>query len=233
MPRSGTSLVEQILACHPAVFGAGELSRLSEIACPAAIASWNQGRAYPQCFDVMSPGIANELAANYLSLIEKMSRSARYVTDKQPQNFAYLGHAELLFPGCRVIHCLRDARDTCLSNYLTEFRIGQEFSHDLSHVAGYYRDYVQLMAHWKKALSLPMLDVRYEDLVADQEGQTHRILQFLNLPWDARCLSFHKSDRPVSTASREQVRKPMYSSSIGRWKNYQAHIPELLSLVTP
>ena len=233
MPRSGTSLVEQVLASHPAVFGAGELSRLSEITCPAAVAPWGQGRAYPYCFDVMSIRIADQLAANYLSLIEKMSTTARYVTDKQPQNFVYLGHAELLFPGCKVIHCIRDARDTCLSNYLTEFQFGQEFSHDLSHIASYYRDYVNLMGHWKQVLSLPILDVRYEDVVADLEGETRRMLQFLDLPWVPECLSFHKSDRAVSTASREQVRTPIYSSSIGRWKNYQAHIPELLSLVTP
>jgi tetratricopeptide (TPR) repeat protein len=233
MPRSGTSLVEQILACHQAIFGAGELSRLSEITCPAAIAPWSQGRPYPYCFDVMSSGIADQLAANYLSLIEKINGSARYVTDKQPQNFTYLGHAELLFPGCKVIHCIRDARDTCLSNYLTDFMIGLKFSHDLSHIAAYYRDYVRMMDHWKRVSSLPILDVRYEDLVANQAGETRRILQFLDLPWDPACLFFYKNNRPVSTASRAQVRTPIYSSSIGRWKNYQVHIPELLSLMSP
>ena len=233
MPRSGTSLVEQILASHPAVFGAGELSRLSEIIQPGAVEAWADGRPYPHYLDNLSVPAANQMANEYLKTINAMNNSATLVTDKMPQNFIHLGVAQILFPQCKVIHCMRDPRDTGLSCFMTSFLAGQEFANDLSHIAQYYRDYERLMAHWKTVLDLPMLDVRYEDVVADQEGQSRRMLEFLGLPWDANCMKFHQTHRAVPTASREQVRKPIYNSSIGRWKRYEKHIPELLSLADP
>jgi tetratricopeptide (TPR) repeat protein len=231
MPRSGTSLVEQILASHPAVHGAGELSRLSEIIQPSAVAGWSEGKFYPFFLDNLSVRRANQMADEYLKTINAINTSATYVTDKMPQNFVHLGTVQLLFPQCKVIHCLRDPRDTCLSCYMTTFLSGQEFSHDLSHLAQYYRDYERLMAHWKATLDLPILDVSYEDLVTDQQGQSRRMLEFLGLPWHDSCLNFHQTNRPVATASRDQVRSPIYNSSIGRWKHYEKHIPELLSLI--
>jgi tetratricopeptide (TPR) repeat protein len=223
MPRSGTSLVEQILASHPAVFGGGELSTLSECAESAATARWSERKTFPECFDLMSLSHANELAARYLSRIDSFNTAAAHVTDKMPMNYLFLGAAELLLPGCRVINCMRDPRDTCLSCYFIDFAARGNSGFDLPGLARLHSDYRRLMDHWKKVLTLPILDVQYEDLVADQQGQTRRMLEFLNLPWDDRCLSFHQTRRPVATASREQVRQPIYASSVGRWKNYEKH----------
>lgn len=230
MPRSGTSLVEQILASHPDVFGAGELNYLSESNYSSSLRDWSHGEPFPTCWKHLSIDRANELAARYLGRIAAINGAATYVTDKMPTNFLFLGHAQLLLPDCRVIHCVRDPRDTCLSCYFTNFAYGNSFSCNLSHLSGYYRDYLRLMNHWKRTLTLPIQDVRYEDVIADQEGQTRRMLAFLGLPWNARCMEQHQNKRHVSTASRDQVRRPIYSTSVGRWKRYEKHIPQLLEL---
>lgn len=230
MPRSGTSLVEQILASHPAVFGGGELSKLVDIALSALNAPWSQGLPFPVCSDHLSLKTVDDLAADYLSTIQSLNARATYVTDKMPKNFLLLGMVELLLPDIHVIHCMRDARDTCLSCYFTDFGTRHDFTFNLGDLASVYRDYRRVMAHWKNVLTLPILDVRYEDLVADQEGQTRRMLNFLALPWDDRCLAFHQNKRMVATASRDQVRRPLYASSVGRWKHYEKHIGELLAL---
>ncbi|HWE98088.1 MAG TPA: sulfotransferase [Tepidisphaeraceae bacterium] len=230
MPRSGTSLVEQILASHPDVFGAGELREMSLVGMSLSKAPWSQDGNGGHRLDTLSVKRANALAAEYLSVIHSLNSTARYVTDKMPLNNELLGLVELLLPDCHVIHCIRDPRDTCLSCYFTDFAEGNDFCFDLGHLANYYRNYRALMAHWKKDLAIPILDVRYEDVVADKEGQTRRMLEFLDLPWDERCLDFHKNKRLVATASRDQVRKPIYNSSVGRWKHYEKHIPELVAL---
>lgn len=230
MPRSGTTLVEQILASHPSVHGAGELMHLYNATLAAGRAVWSKGEPFPHTWNHLSVNRANELAATYLSEIARINSTAVYVTDKMPTNYLVLGAAQLLLPQCKIIHCQRDPRDTCVSCFFTDFAIGNEFSLNLSHMASYYRDYQRLMAHWKSVLDLPILDVRYEDVVADQESQTRRMLQFLDLPWNDQCLKPHKNNRFVATASRDQVRQPMYSTSVGRWKNYERHIPELLAL---
>lgn len=234
MPRSGTSLVEQILASHPEVFGAGELSALSAIGAGAAKADWARGEPYPQFLDMLSSRRANELAAGYLSVLESMNASARYVTDKMPTNFLRLALVELLFPDCRVIHCVRNPLDTCLSCYTSNFANGNEFGFDLSHLGSYYRDYQRLMEHWRQVLSLPMLEVRYEDVVLDTEQQVRRMLAFLELPWDGRCMRFYENRRSVLTSSKDQVNRPIYVSSIGRWKYYEPKLGALIeSLSTP
>lgn len=230
MPRSGTSLVEQILATHPAVFGGGELTKLVDIVLAAPKLPWSHGKTFPECSDHMSLQHANELAAEYLSTIQSLNASATYVTDKMPMNYLLLGLVASLLPDIRVIHCVRDARDTCLSCYFTDFGTRHDFSFNLDDLASVYRDYRRVMAHWKQVLDIPVLDVRYEDLVADQGGQTRRMLSFLELPWNEQCLSFHQNQRIVATASRDQVRKPIYASSVGRWKHYEKHIPELMGL---
>jgi Flp pilus assembly protein TadD len=234
MPRSGTSLVEQILASHPDVYGAGELSTLGIVAHDVAQADWAGGEAYPQCLDMLSSRRANQLANQYLSVIEPMNATARYVTDKMPTNFMHLALAELLFPDCRVIHCVRNPLDTCLSCYMSNFANGNEFSFDLSHLGPYYRDYRRLMDHWKGVLSVPMIDVRYEEMVLDTEEQIRRVLEFLELPWDGGCLKFHENRRAVQTSSKDQVTRPIYTSSVARWKLYERHVGELIaSLSTP
>jgi Flp pilus assembly protein TadD len=234
MPRSGSSLLEQILASHPDVFGAGELPAMSLIARDTSAAGWALGELYPQSLDMLSTRRADELAARYLSVIEPMNLDARYVTDKMPSNFTYLGLIELLFPDSRVIHCVRNPLDTCLSCYTSNFANGNEFSFDLAHLGPYYREYSRMMDHWRQVLTLPMLEVRYEDVVLDTEGQVRRMLEFLELPWDEGCLKFYENRRPVQTSSRDQVTRPIYVSSIGRWKFYERHLGELIvSLSTP
>jgi tetratricopeptide (TPR) repeat protein len=230
MPRSGTSLVEQILACHPQVYGAGELSKFSEVVCASSGAAWSQGTMFPDCYDFLSMIRADELAKTYLDKIESLNSTATYVTDKMPDNYLYLGTVQMLLPESKVIHCIRDPRDTCLSCYMTDFGSQNAFSFDLNHLASYYRDYQRLMEHWKLVLDLRILEVRYEDVIADQAGQTRRMLEFLELPWDDRCMKFHESKRMVATSSRDQVRRPIYSSSVGRWKHYEKHLGPLLPL---
>jgi len=225
MPRSGTSLVEQVLSCHPQIFAAGELDEL-----PGLSERLQAGGApYLQAVQALSLDRANDLAKQYLSLIDSRNAAATHVTDKMPLNFLLLDLVELLFPNSRVIHCTRHALDTCLSCYLTDFAAGNEFAGVLRHLGTFFRQYQRLMSHWKSVLRVPILDVPYEDMVADLEGQTRKILQFLDLPWEGACLEFHQNQRPVTTASREQVRLPVYSSSVGRWKHYQKHLDDLIA----
>ncbi len=134
----------------------------------------------------------------------------------------------MLLPDCRVIHCTRSPLDTCLSCYLTDFTAGQDYTHDLEDLGGMFRDYRRLMAHWKQVLTIPIHEVRYEDLVLDPRGQSRRLTDFLHLSWDERCLKFYENRRRVDSASKEQVRRPIYLSSIGRWKNYQKHLTPLI-----
>ena len=224
MPRSGTSLIEQVLACHPQVFAAGELEDLHRIALRLPEA----GIGYPRSLENFTPEIVNQIAGQYLSRIGLLNRAATFVTDKMPLNFLYLDLVELLFPGSRVIHCMRDPLDTCVSCYLTQFAAGHEFAGDLRHLGTFYRQYQRLMGHWKATLSVPILDVQYEAVVADIEAEARRIVEFLGLPWDPRCLDFHRNARAITTASRAQVRQPIYASSIGRWRQYERHLAPLI-----
>jgi tetratricopeptide (TPR) repeat protein len=226
MPRSGTSLVEQILASHPSVYGAGELEDLLSI---ASRVGGPEGQRYPETVGKLTPAILDPLAEVYLGRISSLDPHARYVTDKMPLNFLELGLIELLFPGARVIHCVRDPLDTCVSCYMNDIAAGVTFARDQRTLAGYFRQYERLMGHWKRVLRLSLLEVRYEDVVNDLEGQARRLLTFMDLDWDDRCLRFHENTRGVATASREQVRRPLYASSVGRWRHYERHLGELIA----
>ena len=227
MPRSGTSLVEQILASHPQVYGAGELPKLMEIADSVPQRDWARGTPYPAWLDLMDVGRANELANAYLSFLSSLNSTARYVTDKMPGNWNVVGLIAALFPGGHVIHCTRDPRDTCLSCFMTDFATGQNFTHALDDLGAYYCDHLRLMNHFKFALHCPIIEVNYESLVGDLRGQTRSLLQSLELPWDEQCLRFHENPRNVTTGSQDQVDRPIYASSTGRWKNYEKHLDEL------
>ena len=231
MPRSGTSLVEQILASHPEVYGAGELRTLSGIVSTMPRAKWTRDTMYPESLDMASVADMDSLAGAYLSVITSLNGTATYVTDKNPMNFLDLGLIAVLFPGCHVIHCTRDPLDTCLSCYMTLFGAGaglDSFAQDLPSLAAFYRDYERQMRHWKTITSLSMLEVNYEEVVKNIEGQTRGLLDFLDLPWAERCLWFYENKRRVSTPSGEQVRRPVYTSSIGRWRRYEKHLSELV-----
>ncbi|HZL35147.1 MAG TPA: sulfotransferase [Tepidisphaeraceae bacterium] len=231
MPRSGTSLIEQVLASHPAVHGAGELFHLNHLANRAAIflstLTPPGTQDFPASLERLTLNKADELAASYLQPVLALNPSAARIVDKMPLNLHVLGLAALLLPQARVIFCRRDPMDTCLSCYLTEFAFGHEYSYDLANTGRYHQLCDRLIAHWQANLDLPMLDVRYEDMVADSETQSRRLIEFIGLPWDDRCLRFHETARPVATASAQQVRRPIYSSSVGRWKNYEKHLAPL------
>ncbi len=225
MPRSGTTLVEQVLSQHPQVFGAGELPDVARLAetLPSHLGA---PEAYPGCLARLDGQSAQGLAERHLQRLARLGGAALRVSDKMPTNFLHLGLIATLFPGARVLHCRRDALDTCLSGYLQYFR-GMNFTYDLADLGEYYRQYERLMAHWRAVLPLPLLDVSYEEMVASQEEVSRRIVAFCGLGWDERCLAFHESPRPVHTMSMLQVRRPIYASSVGRWKRYEKHLRPL------
>ena len=146
-----------------------------------------------------------------------------------PANFKHLGLIAQLFPGARIIHCVRDPLDTCLSCYFQHFSPSISYADDFGHLGAYYRQYQRLMQHWKEVLDIPMLQVDYETLIADQEGASRAIIEFCGLPWDDRCLRFYDTQRVVATASYDQVRRPLYTHSVNRWKNYERYIDPLKS----
>jgi tetratricopeptide (TPR) repeat protein len=229
MPRSGTTLVEQILASHPAAHGAGELADFNVLVDRMA---GSRGNAF--CYPEDSPALTTDqlraLGQAYVEGLRRRAPGAERVTDKMPGNFLFLGLIHLALPGARIIHVLRDPRDTCLSCYSKLFTAEQNFSYDLGELGRYYRKYVELMAHWRDVLPEGrMLEIRYEDVIADLEGSARRIVDYCGLDWDPRCIAFHKSQRPVRTASAAQVRRPIYQTSLGRWRAYEPHLAPLLA----
>jgi len=227
MPRSGTTLVEQILSSHPCIHGGGELTWIWQITEVLAQRCEREGHPLPGGFANLQVADMDGLARQYLSAITALSPQSIRITDKYPANFFHLGFISLLFPEARIIHCTRDPLDTCLSCYMSDFASGNLFSFDLSHLGSFYRQYSRMMDHWKSVLHVPILEVRYEEVVNDLEGQARRLLQFLQVDWDDRCLRFHENSRFVSTLSNQQVRQPIYKSSVGRWRQYQHHLGPL------
>jgi tetratricopeptide (TPR) repeat protein len=223
MPRSGTSLAEQILASHPAVFGAGELPFWTGRNWPA---STGDGLDADSCALPLA-----DWAADYLRRLEAMAPEALRIVDKMPANFLCLGLIHAALPKARFIHMLRDPIDTCLSVYFQHFRTGHTYADDLEDLAHYYREYLRVMRHWRSAIPPEeILDVPYEALVDDQEAWSRKMLQFVGLPWDERCLDFHRTRRGVMTASKWQVRQKMNRGSVGRWRNYEKFLGPLAGL---
>jgi tetratricopeptide (TPR) repeat protein len=229
MPRSGTTLVEQILASHPEVHGAGELDHVSQIA--RAVLS---GNALPAKFSelgtLLSPDVLETQAQEYLRKLPPSASGMERVVDKMPGNFVHAGLIRLMFPNARIIHTVRNPLDTCVSCYCTLFEKGQFFSYELGELGRYYRGYFELMAHWRRVMPVDsILDVSYEALVADPEGQSRRLIEHCGLAWDDRCLEFHTTKRPVRTASLGQVRRPLYATSVGRWRRFDGLLKPLES----
>ncbi len=236
MPRSGTSLVEQVLASHPAVFGAGELPYIARIAeaLGAGGARTTSGDAvYPECLPDLPEPVLAGFAASYRKESQALAAGAAVVTDKAPLNFRHLGLIALLFPEARIVHCRRDPLDTCLSCFFQNFARGQAYSFDLAELGRFYQDYRKMMAAWAEVLPIEILDLDYEDLVADLEGVGRRLLAFCGLDWHPDCGRFFETRRPVLTASRVQVRRPLYSSSIGKWRRYERHLDPLIEALGP
>jgi tetratricopeptide (TPR) repeat protein len=232
MPRSGTTLVEQILASHPKVHGAGELKTMNEVVLTVRGPDGNT-IPYPEFVPSLDPAALKAIGARYLAMVRELAprgeQASERVTDKMPSNYYFVGLIHLALPNARIIHTMRDPVDTCISCFSKLFTAEQNHTYDLGELGRYYRRYERLMAHWRRVLPKGrMLDVRYEDVVADLDGQARRIIDYCGLPWDDRCLSFHQTDRPVRTASATQVRQPIYSSAVGRWKVYEEHLGPLL-----
>ena len=226
MLRSGTTLAEQILASHPAIFGAGELTFFG--AQTAAV--FANAAAAGSALD-FSEAELQRLAAGYLDLLQRLSSGAARVIDKFPTNFFLLGMIRAVLPRARIIHMQRDPRDTGLSIYFQQFEAANTYANDLDDLAHYYGEYRRLMRHWSNTLPTDaVLHVPYERLVADPEAWSRRMVDFVGLPWDARCLDFHRTERTVVTASRWQVRQGMSTSSVGRWRSYEQHLGPLAAL---
>jgi len=228
MPRSGTSLVEQILAAHPAVHAAGELPDIAAISRTLG-AHVEGGGAYPELVRRLAPQVVRGFGEAYARQVGGRAPQARYITDKMPLNFRHLGLITALLPEARIIHCRRNAADTCLSCYFQNFRENHEYSFDLETLGDFYAGYHGLMAHWDAVLPRPPLVVDYEAVVSDLPREARRLIELLGLPWDERCLRFNEVQRPVTTASRWQVRQPIYTRSRARWRRYEPQLEPLLA----
>jgi tetratricopeptide (TPR) repeat protein len=229
MPRSGTTLVEQILASHPQVFGAGELMEFITAVDRLGEAN-GAGAAYPDCVPGLSADQLLALGGHYLAGIRAKSPTAARITDKMPSNFFNVGLIHLALPKARIIHLRRDPVDTCLSCFSRLFPRSLPYSYDLGELGRYYRAYERLMAHWRRVLPADaMLDVQYEALVDDFEPQARRIVAYCGLEWDDACARFYETERVVRTASFAQVRRPIYRDSIGRWRPYEPMLQPLLA----
>lgn len=226
MPRSGTTLTEQIVASHPSAAPGGELIAMARIVADLPTRLGRESR-FPECTAALDAATAARLAEEYLAALDAIDPGAQRVTDKMPMNFQNLGLMALLFPQATYVHCRRDPLDTCLSCYFAKFDRHLDFSYSLENLAAYYRGYRRLMDHWRKVLPVPMLELDYEALVADQETTSRRLIAHCGLPWDDRCLAFHATDRTVLTASAWQVRQPLYKGSVQRWKRYEAFLEPL------
>ena len=219
MPRSGSTLIEQILAGHPQIHGAGELTILEKM----------EARDFPQSIPGLDSASLRPLGETYLSRLPKVAESKVRIVDKLPGNFLRIGLIRLILPNARIIHTTRHPIDTCLSCYSKLFTNGLLFSYDLGELGRYYRSYRELMDHWRRVLPPDaILDVSYEDVVDDLEAQARRLIDYCGLPWDDRCINFHRNARTVRTASSVQVRQPLFRSSIERWRHYESHLDSLL-----
>lgn len=222
MPRSGTTLIEQIVSSHPRVTGAGELSALRHVTEASGV--------FPDAVDRLTREDAARLGQAYLDRVAPLAQGRPHLVDKMPGNFLYAGLIPLILPGARIIHARRDAVDTCLSCYSKLFSGDQPFAYDQAELGAFYRDYEALMAHWREVLPADrFIEVDYEAVVDDLEGQARRLVAFLGLPWDDACLSFHNNPRVVRTASVNQVRQPIYRTSKGRWHAHAEQLKPLLA----
>lgn len=226
MPRSGTTLVEQIIASHPEVYGAGELPDLMAIA-QRDVAGTDAG--FPNNVAALDQADLTKWAAQYVAGLQGRAPDAKYLTDKMPTNFLAIGLIHLMLPNAKIIHVNRNPVDTCLSCFMQLFSNNQEHTYDLSELGHYYSDYVRLMQHWRNVLPAgSFLEVQYESIVAEQEIQSRRIIDFCGLDWNDACLDFYKNKRTIGTASKTQVRQPVYKSSVERWRSYEKFLGPLL-----
>ncbi|CCG08154.1 Sulfotransferase [Pararhodospirillum photometricum DSM 122] len=230
LPRSGTTLVEQIIASHPEAGGAGELTHFPRLEAELPWLTGDGTQAYPACVAGLRPETLAPFTAAYLETLAHFGGAgARRVVDKLPNNFLRLGLIALAFPRARVVFCQRDLADTCLSLHFQNFMGAHAYRHDLRTLGRYARASLRLKAHWETVLPLPLLTLDYAALVADPETESRRLLDFVGLSWDPAVLAFHQRRvQPVATASRWQVRQPITTRSVARWRAYESHLGPLL-----
>lgn len=229
MPRSGTTLTEQIIAAHPKAAGVGELERIGRMR-----KGLSPGESTAEMLEVMRAGGPNRvrlMTDSYLGLLKFLAPTAKRVVDKMPQNFLRLGFIALLFPNARVVHCQRNPADTFVSAFQNMMLSNHSYSYSPRDFALYYKEYRRLMIHWNRVLPGRIFNLRYEDLVSDPEAKTRELLDFLHLQWDSRCLRFHETATAVKTFSKQEVRHPINRNSVGRWRNYQEQIRPLLEIL--
>ncbi len=224
LPRSGTTLIEQILASHSQVFGAGEVT----LARDTMASLGGQGADFIEGLGRLDRETASRLASRHLERLRSFSGTALRIVDKTPENYLFLGLLASLFPKLKLIHCRRDLRDVAVSCWMTHFK-EIRWANDQEHIVSRFGQYQRLMEHWRKVLPVPMLEVDYEDTVADLEGVARKIVAWCGLAWEPGCLEFHRAKRPVRTASTVQVRQPVFRTSVGRWKHYERALASLLA----
>lgn len=226
MPRSGTTLIEQILSSHPLIFGAGELTYFNDKSTHLAR---ELKLPYAECLEMLTAEGLKRIAEEYIGHLRSFGVNAERITNKMPGNFLHLGFISLLFPKARVIHCRRNPLDTCLSIFFQQFSGNHPYSSDLSNLGHYYRDYERLMDHWLEVLPAGMMfDIQYDELVEKPEEMSRSLIEFCGLPWSERCLKSHENERPVQSASSWQVRQPIYRTSKERWKRYEKYLGPLI-----
>jgi Sulfotransferase family len=233
MPRSGTTLVEQVLASHPQVFGGGERRDLTS-AMADVFGRDTEAAHFAERLAALTSEDFRRIGAAYLARVTPLAPAAQRITDKMPANFRFVGIIHLALPNARIIHIRRDPVDTCLSCFSKLFGGKQPYSYDLAELGRYYRAYERLMAHWREALPADaMLEVQYEELVSAFAPQARRIVAHCGLEWDEACLAFHRTERPVRTASAAQVRQPIYQNAVGRGRAYGSMLAPLLEALSP
>jgi tetratricopeptide (TPR) repeat protein len=233
MPRSGTTLVEQILASHSCIHGAGELGTIPRVI--AGLERWERhtgsGRRYPDCVDDLDASVIRGIAHNILNELKEYAPAADHVVDKLPHNFENIGLIKLLFPNAKIISVRRDPRDIAVSNFFTDYagkHAGMGFAYDLDWIGEQLADHNLLMHHWQQVFPGEILEIHYEELVADAQTSARNMLEYIGVEWESQVLDFHALQRPVKTASLWQVRQPLYASSAGRWQRYQQHLKPLI-----
>ena len=233
LPRSGSTLVEQILASHSQVEGTSELPYLGRVAM-----SLNRNRAdgvnYPEAVRELEAAHLTALGEDYINYAQLHRTEGKpFFIDKMPNNFPTIGFLNLILPQAKIIDARRHPLDACVGNFRQHYAKGQTFSYDLTDLGEYCLQYLRMMDHWQQALPGRVLTVQYEEMVTDFENQARRLLDHCELPWEEACGRFYETERPVRTASSEQVRQPIYTGALNFWRNYERHLDELVEIVEP
>ena len=231
LPRSGSTLLEQILASHSNVDGTSELPDISMIA--QGLTQSDSGRVFPGCMTDMGPQELLELGEQYLAQTRRHRGNGRFFTDKMPNNFAYTGFIKAILPNAKIIDARRHPMDSCLGCFKQHFAKGQTFTYDLFELGEFYLEYDLMMQHWDTVLPGEVLHVQYENVVDNLEEEVRRILDFCELPFEEGCVRFHETERSVRTASSEQVRQPIYKGSVATWKRFGPHLNDLREILSP